>query len=257
MTDTASPGTLHAGHGADHRSQYGHITQPDYSDQPDQRAHHDQLGMSDHVDQPEGLRRTHRLASLGMLLAVAVGATACSSGSSPTASSVSAASSSPTAKAKSHGARPSGASGVVTAVSSNTLTIHTKSATSTVGLASTTKYKEGGTDVTVSDLVVGDHVKIRLAKKSATPTAAIVIIVPPSVTGTVGALSAAGFTLSAAGGKTDTVTTSSSTVYRSGKQITSASSLHNGVRVRISGQLSPANGSISAATITILPAKKT
>ena len=157
---------------------------------------------------------------------------------------------------KTHRHLAGGPSGVAISVSPTALTIRTTSATSTIGLASTTKYRENGTSVTASDLVVGDHVKIRLAKKSATPTAAIVVIVPPSVTGTVGALDATGFTLTTTSGKTDTVTTSSSTVYRSGKQSVSASSLHDGDRVRVSGQLSTATSSISAANVTILPAKK-
>ncbi len=239
MTDTASLGTLRTDHGADPCGRCGQITRPTHAEQ---RA------------QPRGSRAGRRLASLGVLLSVAVGAAACSSAS---ASSTPAASSSSAAPVKTHRHHAGGPSGVVVSVSSTTLTVHTKSATSTIGLASTTKYREGGTSVTVSDLVAGDHVKIRLAKKSATPTAAVVVIVPPSVTGTVGALDASGFTLSTTSGKTDTVTTSSSTAYRSGKQPASASSLHDGDRVRVSGQLSATTGSISAASITILPAKKT
>lgn len=166
------------------------------------------------------------------------------------------ASSSSTAKTKSHSVHSTGPAGVVISVSPTTLTLHTKSATSTVGLASTTKYKENGADVPISDLVTGDHVKIHLAKTSATPTAALVVIAPPSITGTVSSLDTAGFTLSETGGKTEAVTTSATTVYRTGKQTTSASSLHDGDRVRVSGQLSPASGSIKGATVTILPAKK-
>lgn len=275
-TRRLSPGARHAGAATpDHLRRYGPITRRPHVEDRAWSAAHDQPATPGRCEPPptpegfvqratpgrfegaKGSRRTHRLASLGVLLAVAVGAAACSSGSSSAASSSSSAASSPTVKAKSHSAHGTGPSGVVISVNPTTLTLHTKSATDTVGLSSTTKYKEGGTDVTLSDLVVGDHVKIRLAKKAATPTAATVLIVPPSVTGTVGALSAAGFTLSTPAGKTDTVTTSAATVYRSGKQATSASSLHDGDRVRVSGQLSTASGSITAATVTILPAKKT
>ncbi|MDA8268525.1 MAG: DUF5666 domain-containing protein [Actinomycetota bacterium] len=195
-------------------------------------------------------RQRHRLASLGVLAAVAMGAAACSSATSAAASSASA--SAPAAKTHAHHA--TGPSGVVSAISPTSLVIRTKSTTSTVGLGPATTYKQGATDVPESDVVVGDHVKVRLVKSSTTPTAAFVHILPPSVTGIVGGISATGFTLSASNGATHEVTTSSATAYRSGRAAASASSIHNGDRVRVTGQASAA-GSISAVTVTVLPAK--
>ncbi len=197
-------------------------------------------------------RRRHRLASLGVLTAVAVGAAACSSAASAAASSAS--SSAPASKTKTHAHHVAGPAGLVSAISPTSLAIRTKSSTSTVGLGAATRYKEGATVVPESDVVVGDHVKVRLVKSAATPTAASVLILPPSVSGTVGGISATGFTLHASNGTTHTVTTSSATTYRSGKAAASASSIHDGDRVRVTGQTSAA-GSISAVTVTVLPAK--
>lgn len=193
------------------------------------------------------LRR--RLAPIGALVAVAVVAAACSSGASSTSSSASA------TKTATHAHHHAGISGLVSAVSPGSMTLDVKGVSSTFALGSTTKFREAGSTVTASALVAGDHVRVRLATGASAPTAAVVVIAPPSVTGTVGSLGTSGFTLTTHGGTARSVTTTSTTVYHSGKQTVSVSSLHSGDRARVAGQTGP-SGAITATTVTILPAKK-
>lgn len=191
-------------------------------------------------------RRARRLAPVGALVAVAVVAAACGSGTSSASSSASA------VKTTTH--HGSTVTGVASAVSRTAVTVRSKRASSTVALSSTTTYREAGKAVTEPALVTGDHVRIRLVKGAATPTAAAVVIGPPSVTGVVGAVSAAGFTLTSQGGTARTVVTTPTTTYRSGKQTVSAASLHDGARARVTGQAG-SSGAISATRVTILQAK--
>lgn len=192
-------------------------------------------------------RRRHRLVAGGVLMAVAVAATACGSGTSSASVSASTAK---TTRGHRHGA----AGGLVSAVSPTSVTVRAKGATSTVALNAATKYREARRTVTASALVAGDRVRIRLVNGDAIPTAASVTIAPPSVTGTVGAVSAGGFTLTARTGPTRTVTTTSTTTYRMGKQTVSAASLRNGDRARVTGPVG-SSGAISATMVTILPGK--
>lgn len=197
---------------------------------------------------PRRRDRARRLAPVGALVVVAVVAAACSSGTSSPSSSASA------TKATKGARHHAGVVGVVSSVSPTSVTVKVKGTSSTVTLDATTRYREGGKTVAESALTSGDHVRVRLVEGASTPTAAAVAILPPSVTGTVGSLGATGFTLTGRNGTAHTVTTTSSTTYRSGKQTVATSSLHSGDRARVAGQVGP-SGAISASTVTILPAK--
>ncbi len=172
------------------------------------------------------------------VVAVALLAAACSSGSSTTSTSA----------VKGHGSKA--VVGVVTAVGGSRLSFVSHGTTKSVALDSSTKYAKGHVGATLSDVVIGEHVRVRLVPGSSPATAATVVILLPSLVGTVSALTTAGFTLTTGSGVAHTVTTSSTTSYRLGKSPASVSSLQVGDKVRTIGSLG-VNGSMVASIVTI------
>lgn len=199
-------------------------------------------------------RRWSTLVPVSALVGLSVIAAACSS-AAPTSAAPTV---SPAAGAKAHAHHAGGRTGVVTGVTPTQLTITTKGSTSTYLITSSTTFQEAGAPVAASAVAPGDHVRIRLVKSAApatAATAATVVVLPPTVSGTVGTLSPSGFTVASRGGVTHSVVTSSATVFHSGKQTVSASVLHDGEHVRVTGS-TLANGSTAATTVRLLPAKK-
>ncbi len=196
-------------------------------------------------------RSSKRLRSLSVRAAalggIALLAAACSSGTTTAPA--------PSAHSKSHKQHGRAATGVVSALSPGSLTLETKGAGVSIVLGTATKYREAGHSVTESALATGEHVHVRLEAHASTPTARVVLILPPTFSGTVSGLGSGGFTLSGAGGATRSVTTTSATKYRSGKTVLAASALHDGEHVRVTGQV-VAGGGLQAATIAILAAKR-
>ena len=220
------------------------LQQPDKTLQPNTAGGTSQSGTS---------KRRRRLTLLAVLGATALATTACSSAKSSSPPSQTTPSSVSTTTRNAHGTLAP--TGVVTSVSPTALSIHAGSKTSTVAISSATKYKENSANVTLSAVKKGERVRIRLETTSATPTAATVLILAPSVTGTITAVDPTGFNLSTPKGTTETVTTSTTTTYRSGSHVASASSLHDGDRVRVTGQAVTPSASITALTVTILTPK--
>ncbi|MHB8339946.1 MAG: DUF5666 domain-containing protein [Mycobacteriales bacterium] len=175
-------------------------------------------------------------AAAGLL---AVGLAACSSSSAT-----------PAANAKPKGHRGSGVMGVVTAASVTALSLQERSgAIRSFSLTSATRVLHGGAAVGPSALGVGEQVRVSLAPGS-TSRAARVVILRPSVSGTVVSISATSLTIRTSSGALVTVATSSATVYRSGAATTSRSAVTQGARVRVQE-----NGSSpESATRVSLPA---
>ncbi len=211
--------------------------------------------MTSTISTSAGRRRPTRGRSIAIraaaLAGIALVAAACSSGTSASP----APSANAGAHAKGHTHRGHSTTGVISALSPSSLTIQTRGATASIVLGAATKYKEEGHSVTESALATGEHVKVRLASHVTPPTAASVLVLPPSFSGTVTGLSSGGFTLSGSGGTSHIVTTTSATQYRSGKNILPPSALHDGEHVRVAGP-SVAGGVIQATTVAILHAKK-
>lgn len=197
-------------------------------------------------------RRARGLVKLAVLSGVVLVAAACSSGTKTSSPPVPArATQAPGARSRARDAY----TGVVSGVTPTAMTIRTKTSSTTVALASATKYREGGNSVTESALSAGEHVRVRLAKHAKTPTAAVVVILPPSVTGVVSGLGSGGFTLTSANGTVHAVTTSSSTTYRSAGRARMVAGVTDGEHVRVSGQILP-NGTVSASSVVVLGTKK-
>ncbi len=201
--------------------------------------------------QPGGSRRWPHRSLHVLVQGAAISAVAIVTASCTSASTATTATSTATASKKAHLQHRREVAGIVRAVSANDLTLRIKSSSRALVLSSKTRYRQDGHSTGEHALVDGEHVRVRLANGVTAPTAASVVILPPSFTGTVHALAPGGFTLTGRNGALLTFSTASSTRYRSGKQATSASALHPGERVRVIGnQLS--NGTTRVVTVIIV-----
>ena len=150
------------------------------------------------------------------------------------------------------GHRAKEVTGVVQSVSASSLEVKSRKIVKTIALDTATRYSRGHTSVTAAALTKGERVRVRLVVGDAAPTAATIVIMFPKISGTVSALSASGFTLTSRGGVVHRITVSPSTSYKVRKAAASASSLHDGVKVTVSGTLR-ASGAMAAKTVDILP----
>ena len=185
-------------------------------------------------------------AKSGALLAVAVIAAACSS-SQPSSATA-------TTSASHHAKRRHAVAETVTAVSPSSITVRGSGGVlRSFVVTSATQFREGRTSGSESLVTVGERVRVRLLAGASQPTAKAVLVLPAEVTGTVTAVSASGFTLTAVNGASESISTTSGTVYRQKKATVAASALHVGDSVRALGH-SSANGSLTATVVSILPA---
>ncbi len=122
-------------------------------------------------------------------------------------------------------------------------------------LDGSTKYRDNGLAAGYSALANGDHVRVVFTKGSSSSTAKEVAVIPPSTTGKISAVSPTGFTITTKSGNTDTVTTSSATVYAESGHPASSASLHTGERVKVTGSTT-SGGSIAATHVLILSGHK-
>lgn len=209
-------------------------------------------------------RRLSSVTPAVTLAGVALVAAACSSGTSTGAaapkstatqkSTAPSSSATATRGGKAHAHHRTQVTGIVRARSVGDITVLVKRSSETIALGTTTRFRKSGHTVDVSALVDGLRVRIALVPGDSTPTAASVAILPPELTGTVGTISSSGFTVVTRIGALHGVTTTPSTRYRTGKTPATASALHSGEHVRVTGT-SLANGTTDAGTVVILAAK--
>jgi hypothetical protein len=146
--------------------------------------------------------------------------------------------------------RGAGIVGKVTTISASSLALDVRGTTRTVALTPATRFRQGHHNIAASTLVPGERVRVRTATNG---SAAVVTVLPATVTGTIVALDTHGFTLHTAGGATLTVTSTPSATYRDGTTTVTASTLKPGQKLHIQGQPGP-NGTFTASRITIVPA---
>lgn len=181
-----------------------------------------------------------RLAALGLLAAVPLVAAACSSATPATTTTTS----HPTVAR-----HAGGLAGTVTSLSGSTLTIMAHGKARTISLTPSTAYHEGHSHLTRAALTLGTHVRISLVAGSSS-TAKAVTVIPPTLSGTVTALSSGSITVRLASGASRSVTTSSATVYVEAGKTTNPAALKVGERVRIVAQ-TPRPTSLSASRVVI------
>lgn len=144
----------------------------------------------------------------------------------------------------------------VTAINGNDLALKTTDGwTRTITVASATTITEAGRTIAVGDLDVGDTIRFsQTPNADGTYTIDAIVIVVPTVGGTVTELGSGSFKLTARDGTAWTITTSSTTAYELGFSDTapagSASDLQVGGRVVVQGT-SAANNAMTAVTVRI------
>ena len=193
-----------------------------------------------------GITNNSIIAKIAVVGAVAIGAAACSSSTAPSATAKV-----PTTTSGAASHHKKGLIGIVAGLSPQGFTLTLKSSTLKVTLDGSTKYRDNGLAAGYSALANGDHVRVVFTKGSSSSTAKEVTVIPPSTTGKIAAVSPTGFTITTKSGNTDTVTTSSATVYAESGHPASFASLHTGERVKVTGSTT-SGGSIAATHVLIL-----
>ena len=143
-----------------------------------------------------------------------------------------------------------GYGGLVTSISSDSLTVRTPRGTETIALTSSTTYYQGQTKATRSAVSSGDVVHVRLVDPRATKkVAAVVTVVPAHLDGWVTAVSGDSITLKDMDGFTRTISTSSSTTYLKDGATATRSAITVGALVRAVGQVDSDGTTLDATRV--------
>lgn len=144
----------------------------------------------------------------------------------------------------------------ITAIDGNDLTLRTADGwTRTITVTSATTITEAGQAIAVGDLDVGDTVRFsQIARSDGTTTIDAIVVVVPTVGGTVTEVSSGSFKLTARDGTSWTITTTSATAYRLGvadaTKSGTAADLKVGSSVIAQGT-SATDGTMTAVTVRI------
>ena len=161
----------------------------------------------------------------------------------------------------------------ITAISGNQVTLGTPDDWHrTITITSSVKLTKGGQDITVSDLKVGDHIRISQTRNddgSYTVTALTVVV--PSIQGKASAITSSGFKVTTRDGSVWTITVDGSTTYSYGQGTGSLADVKDGRPVRVTGNVTGDNqmaalnvkvagdravGTVSAKTADTITIKK-
>ncbi|MDH5243434.1 MAG: DUF5666 domain-containing protein [Chloroflexota bacterium] len=123
----------------------------------------------------------------------------------------------------------------------------------TIALTDSVKVTKGGQEIGVSDLSVGDSVRLRQTRNDdGTYTVDALVVVVPSVRGTAGSVSSTGFKVTTRDGSTWTITVNASTQYAYGKGGGSLSDVTDGAAVTVLGT-STGDNALTALTVRVAP----
>ena len=140
----------------------------------------------------------------------------------------------------------------VTAISGSSISLATPDGwTRTITVASTTTITKGGAPATLSDLAVGDRIRVGQTR-NADGTFAItrIQIVLPKVAGTVTAVGPDSITISARDGSSKTIKTTGSTTYHVGRADGTRADVTIGSFVAAAGETGT-DGSLTADSVTV------
>ncbi len=144
-----------------------------------------------------------------------------------------------------------GTGGVVTAVSSTSVTVRSWNGTSaTYALTSTTSYTEGKTSTTASSLVVGDRVLIGVSSSDST-TATSVTIELAMLFGTVSSVGPSSINITDPQGFTRNIIVSSATTYTQGGAAGTLADVTVGSKIIAQGTVDTNGTSLDALTVEI------
>jgi hypothetical protein len=126
----------------------------------------------------------------------------------------------------------------ITAISGSSVTLETDDGwTRTITVDSSTTITKAGETIAPTDLAVGDHIALQQTRNDdGTYTVTAIVVIVPSVTGTVSDLSSSGFKVTTRDGSVWTITTDADTNYHFGTGDGSASDVSNGTTVRVQGE---------------------
>lgn len=123
--------------------------------------------------------------------------------------------------------------------------------TRTITVTDTVKLTKGGQDVALSDLAVGDEVRIEQTRNDdGTYTVVGLAVVVPSVQGTVSDLSSSGFKVTGRDGAVWTITVDGSTQYQFGAGDGTLADVTNGAIVGVQGE-STGDNALNALTVQV------
>jgi hypothetical protein len=145
--------------------------------------------------------------------------------------------------------------GVVSAVSSTSITVQRSAiTTTTLAIAATTRFFEGHTPVTQAALVAGERVDISRTA-SAPGTAAKITIEVAALAGTVSAVSGSVITITGGEGFTRTIDVSSTTTFSEGGTAVALSAVVVGSKIKAQGLVSSDQTALDAISVVIAAPK--
>jgi hypothetical protein len=140
----------------------------------------------------------------------------------------------------------------IEAISGNDVTLVTADGwRRTVTVTSSVALTKGGQEITVSDLQVGDQVRLRQTRNddgSYTVTALAVVV--PTINGRASAITSSGFKVTTRDGSVWTVTVNGSTTYSFGQGTGSLADVTDGERVHVSGSVT-ADNAMTATNVRV------
>jgi endonuclease YncB( thermonuclease family) len=190
------------------------------------------------------MKRVAATTALGVGLVAGGAGIASASSSQPSSDSTAASSTSPPSAGDFAG-------GVITAVSSDSITVKDMTGTSTTyTITSTTTFREGATTVTESTLAVGQHVGIQLSSSDST-TASSIDVQLPMLVGTVTAVDGDTVTISDQQGFSRTIVVDSTTTYTDAGSSASLSDVTVGTLIGAQGTVDANLTSLDASSVSV------
>lgn len=140
----------------------------------------------------------------------------------------------------------------ITAISGNNVSLETDDGwTRTIAVTDAVDVTKGGQDIAVSDLAVGDEVRIHQTRNDdGTYTVEAIAVIVPSVRGEVSDVSASGFKVTTRDGSIWTITVDGSTEYRFGGGDGTLADVTNGTNVAVLGE-STGDNALKALTVVV------
>jgi hypothetical protein len=126
----------------------------------------------------------------------------------------------------------------ISAISGSSLTLTTADGwTRTIAVGGDVELTKGGQEIAIGDLAVGDQVRFAQTRNDdGTYTVTAIVVVVPSVAGTISDLTDTSFKVTTRDGSVWTITTDGSTAYQFGAAEGTRADLENGIVARIQGE---------------------
>ena len=142
----------------------------------------------------------------------------------------------------------------ISAISGSNVTLETDDGwTRTIAVTDAVDLTKGGQDIALSDLKVGDQVRLQQTRNDdGTYTVTALAVVVPSVRGTVSDVSSTGFKVTGRDGAVWTITVNATTEYQYGTGTGSLADVTNGTIVVVQGT-STGDNALTALTVRVKP----